>query len=331
MDRRLTVADDQGFDLLDALLDDPFAICSIVVDVEGRPVDYRFLRVSPCFGEMTGFENVEGRTIREIAPRVEAKWIELYGRVALDRTPARFREGSEVTGREYEVHAAPLDPPGHFVMTFRDVTALHQIEQEREAALEHAQHLLKELGHRVMNSFAAIASIIAMEARAAPEGGRAPLSRVQGRIQALAALYRRLDGASQVDEIDAADYLGGVVAGFRDSMAAPAGVTVDADLAPVALPTRRAVPLALVLNELLTNAVKHAFGGTGRGRISIALSTEGRTCSLRIADDGTGMSPAAPGSGVGRSLVAAFVGELDGELATATGPNGTVVTVTFPI
>jgi two-component sensor histidine kinase len=54
-------------------------------------------------------------------------------------------------------------------------------------------------------------------------------------------------------------------------------------------------------------------------------------CSLRIADDGTGMSPAAPGSGVGRSLVAAFVGELDGELATATGPNGTVVTVTFPI
>ncbi len=329
-ERTMTLSEERDFETLDTLLDGPFAICAIVTDDEGRPVDYRFLRASAGFREATGLEDVEGRTARELVPELEDKWIEFYGRVALDRVPAQFTEASAATGRDYEVRAAPLDPPGRFAMTFRDVTAQRRLEAEREAALGHAQHLLRELGHRVMNSFAGISAIVAMEARASPAEGRAALDRVQGRVQALASLYRRLDGAFHTDRVEISDYLGGIVGSFRDSLAASAGVTVDCDLRPLTLPAKAAVPLGLVVNELLTNAVKHAFEAGRSGTVRVTLDSAEGTCRLRVADDGGGVAEGAAGQGVGGTLVAAFVGELGGDLSTDTGPGGTCVTVTFP-
>lgn len=326
-ERNVTVAGDQGFEILDALLDVPFAICSIITDEAGRPCDCRFLRVSACLEQTTGFRGVEGRTLREIAPTVEQTWIDLCGRVALDREPARFTGSSAVNGREYDVRAAPLGPPGHFAMTFRDISDGRRLEAEHAAELEHAQHLLKELGHRVMNSFAAISAIVSMEARGTSAEGRAALEQVQGRVQALASLYRRLDGAPQVDCVEVSDYLGGIVASFRDSLAASAGVTVEAELRPMTLPTRAAVPLGLVANELLTNAVRHASRDGRSGTVRLSLEEEEGTCRLCVADNGAGIGEGD--SGVGQGLVAAFVGELGGKLSRESGPHGTRATVTF--
>lgn len=329
IERHLTAADDRGFELLDALLDGPFAVCRIVTDDAGRSVDYRFLRISRCFEESTGFQGIEGRTIREILPEVEPAAIERYGLVALERRPARFRESLAATGRDYEVRVAPLDPPGHFVLAFEDVTSLRRIAAEREAALGQAQHLLRELGHRVMNSFAAISAIIAMETRATPAEGRPPLERVQGRVQALAALYRRLDGAPQSDRIEVSDHLGGLVAAFRDSLAAAAGATVTAELAPLMMPARAAVPLALVANELLTGAVGRAGEAAPGGQVRVSLGALDGFGRLAISSERPGGSDGA--AGIGPGLVAAFVGELGGEIDTITGPRGTTVTVTFPV
>lgn len=330
-ERSMSVAGDHCFETLDAMLDGPFAICSIITDADGRPADYRFLRVSQCFEDTTGLKDVEGRTVLEVVPALERKWIDFYGQVALSGVPARFSEGSEVTGREYEVRAAPLDPPGRFVMTFKDVTELRKLESERAAALEHAQHLLRELSHRVMNSFAAISAVVSMEARATSGEGRAALDRVQRRVQALASLYRRLDGASQVDRIEVSDYLGGIVDSFRDSLAATSGVTVSANLAPITLNTQAAVPLGLVVNELLTNALKHAFTEGNAGSVTVSMQEEDGACRLRVADNGMGLAEPGNGrsAGVGRGLVAAFVGELGGDISVDAGPTGTSVTVTF--
>jgi two-component sensor histidine kinase len=329
-ERHIMGADDRAFEMLTAILDEPFAICAIITDADGRAADYRFLKVSACFEDATGFHGVEGRTVREIVPGVEQKWVDHYGNVALKRVPARFTERSAVTGREYDVRAAPIEPPGQFVMVFRDVTEIRRLEAEREQAFDHAQHLLKELGHRVMNSFAAISAILSMEARATPREHRAALERVQGRVQALAALYRRLDEASQVDRIEMADYLGGLVASFRDSLAAPAPVTVTCDFAAITLPTKTAVPLALVVNELLTNAIKHAFGDRGTGTVHVSFAATDGTCRLCVSDDGRGLADAREGSGTGRTLIDAFVGELGGELSSRSGPDGTRITVEFP-
>lgn len=328
-ERHIMATDDLSFNMLDALFDGPFAICSIITDADGAPVDVRFHRVSDCFEDATGLRDVQGRTVRDVLPTIEQTWIDRYGRVALDRAPARFTEHSAALGREFEVRAAPMEPSGRFVVAFRDLTEVRRQEAERAQALDHAQHLLKELGHRVMNSFAAISAILSMEARATPREGRPALERVQGRVQALAALYRRLDGASQADRIEMSDYLGGLVASFRDSLAAPAPVTVTADLTPITLPTQMAVPLALVVNELLTNAIKHAFADGRSGAVHVTLSVGEGQCRVSVADDGQGVVEGHEGSGVGRILIQAFVGELGGEISTRTGPDGTEVTVEF--
>ncbi|TNC68813.1 sensor histidine kinase [Rubellimicrobium roseum] len=331
MFQRLGLIDD-AFDAIAALVEDGFAICSLITDPEGRPVDYRFLRVNRRFEEMTGLRDVEGRTALELIPNLERRLVTLYGHVAQAREPARFRTVSALSGRDYEVVATPIEAPDGFAILFRDVTELARAEAEREAELQRAQHLLAELNHRVMNSFAAISSIVALEMRAAPPEARPPLERLQGRVQALGALYRRLDGASRADRIDVADYLGGNVASFRDALGAAAGVEITADVAPLTLPTRLAVPLGLVVNELVTNAVKHAFAPGQPGHVHVSLAAEGDLWRLTVADDGGGLGGTQTGgSGIGHVLVAAFVAELGGEMSVESGPRGTTTTVDFRV
>jgi len=325
-DRRMTVVDSGIYDTLDALLDRPFALCSIVTDAEGRAVDYLFLRVSPDFGDVTGLSTAEGRSALELVPELDRKWVDLYGRVALKRAPLRFRESSGLMGREVEVSAAPLDPPGCFVIAVRDVAVPAAPDSENLSALSHAERLLKELGHRVMNSFASISAILAMETRAAPPEGRDALRRVQGRVQALAALYRRLDGASEMDHMEVAGYLAGNLQSFRDALAAPAGLTVESDLAPLTLPTRAVIPLALVVNEILTDAAVQARESGRAGALRVTLRPEEGTCRLVLEHRG---GPLPEGS-ISHGLVTAFVAELAGDLAFEGGPDGTRVTIAFP-
>jgi two-component sensor histidine kinase len=324
-DRLMTVVDNGIYETLDALLDQPFALCSIVTDSEGQAVDYRFLRLSPGFQDATGLAGAEGRSALELVPDLDRKWLDLYGRVALDRAPLRFREASSVMGREVDVSAAPLDPPGCFVIAFRERTAL-PAEGEHTVAASQAEHLLKELGHRVMNSFASISAILAMETRAAPPDARDALRRVQGRVQALAALYRRLDGASEMDQMEVAGYLAGNLQSFRDALAAPAGLTVECDLQPLTLSTRAVIPLALVVNEILTDAVVQAREGGRTGPLRVTLRREGETGCLVIAHRGAPLP-----DGISRALVTAFVAELGGEMAFEEQPDGTSATVSFPV
>ncbi|WP_210529017.1 sensor histidine kinase [Rubellimicrobium arenae] len=329
MFQRMAMVDDTAFEAIAAFLEDAFAVCSIITDPEGRPADYRFLRVNRRFQELTGFEDAQGRTALDLVPTLEPKWIELYGRVAQGGEPLRFKETSLVTGRDYEVLAAPVNAPGCFALLLRDLTDLRRLEADQAAALEHAQNLLKELNHRVMNSFASISAIVAMERRAAPEGARPPLERLQGRIQALAALYRRLDGVSQIDRIDVAEYIGGNVASFRDAMGAAGPLSVSADLASLTLPTRLAVPLGLVVNELLSNAARHAFARGRAGTIHVALSYLDGLCRLVVSDDRCGEAEGSEDEGIGQSLIDAFASELGGEISVRAGPDGTSTTLEF--
>ena len=122
-DRRKTVVDSGIYETLDALLDGPFALCAIVTDADGQAVDYRFLRVSPGFEDATGLAGPRAAPPSSSSPASNASWLDLYGRVALDRAPQRFRDGSALTGRELEVLRRPARPAGHFVIALRDVAA----------------------------------------------------------------------------------------------------------------------------------------------------------------------------------------------------------------
>jgi PAS domain S-box-containing protein len=129
---QISVQDDAAlFRAVNAVIDDGFCLCEIILDADGRPEDYRFLSVNNRFSEMTGLSQADGRTALDLVPQLERHWIDTYGRVALDRTPVRFQSASDALGRVFDVYAAPADPPGRFTIVFRDVTAHLRSERER--------------------------------------------------------------------------------------------------------------------------------------------------------------------------------------------------------
>ncbi|EYD73302.1 Alcohol dehydrogenase, zinc-binding domain protein [Limimaricola hongkongensis DSM 17492] len=318
-------------DMFIGFLDDGFCTCEMITDAEGQPVDYRFLRMNPQFEAMTGLYGAQGRTALDMVPGLEPFWIETYGRIALQGESRRFQQESAAMGRHFDVYATPIEPHGRFAIVFRDITETKRIEAEREAALAEAQQLLAELNHRVMNSLGTISSIIAMESRARAEGeGREALGRIRSRVHAVASLYRRLNASGSIESVCSRDYLDKIVEGLASSIGRD-GIGIEARIAPVRLSTRIAVPLGLIVNELVTNSLKYAFAPGTTGRVIVALDVldHGRL-QLSVCDDGCGLGPAARSdSGIGQQLVRAFAAQLGASPSTESGPGGTTVTVRF--
>ena len=116
-------ASEENYRKLFATMLDGFAVHEIICDAAGRPVDYRFLSVNSAFERLTGLHapDVVGRTVREVMPKTESKWIERYGRVALAGEAMEFEEYSDVLKKHFEI-AAFQPKPGQFATVFIDIT-----------------------------------------------------------------------------------------------------------------------------------------------------------------------------------------------------------------
>jgi len=121
---------EERYRLLFSEMVEGFALHEIVVDDQGKPIDYIFLDINPAFEKLTGLKHkqVVGKRIREVLPNIEAYWIEIYGKVALTRQDVLFENFSEDLGKWYQVHA--FSPkPGQFAATFLDITKRKKVEE----------------------------------------------------------------------------------------------------------------------------------------------------------------------------------------------------------
>jgi PAS domain S-box-containing protein len=122
-------------------IDEGFCIIEVVFDRENQPVDYRFIEVNPSFEKLTGIpvtEALSGKTVREIIPNFEERWIELYGRIALTGEPARFEEGSEAMNRWFDVYGFRVggESSRKIAILFNNTTERKLAELERERLLK---------------------------------------------------------------------------------------------------------------------------------------------------------------------------------------------------
>lgn len=321
-----------------SVIDEGYCLCEMIFDAEGHAADYRFLEVNSLFAEMTGLVDATGRTALDLVPGLEAFWIETYARVAAGEV-MRFESGSEQMGRFFDVFATPVKPEGRFALIFRDISARRQAEAEREAARARAESLLAELNHRVMNTLAMISSIMRMERRQQDDQDLAAevLDRMQNRLHAVSALYRALNSTMAETDVAARAYLTQLTDNLSRAIADKDRIRITANIADVMIPTAQAAPLGLILNELVTNALKYAFPGGRNGTVTVTLASDDNgQLQLTIADDGVGMDAAADtpsevaGHGNGALLIAAFADQLSGELVQDSGPGGTRVALTFP-
>jgi two-component sensor histidine kinase len=163
-----------------------------------------------------------------------------------------------------------------------------QIEQF-ESQIRERDTLMRELQHRVKNNLQLITALVRLEARSAAEGETVALARLASRIDALTVLYRILsDDTVDGSDIDLGQYLSDIAdAVIRAS--AGEGVTYDVDPGYCPLSVNIAMPAGLLVNEMLTNALKYAFVGRSGGRIKVACAVEDGRVSVVVSDDGVGL------------------------------------------
>ncbi len=182
-----------------------------------------------------------------------------------------------------------------------------------------------EVDHRVKNNFQMILGLIEMQAaRAADPELKAALADTAARISGFARAHRRLHGAEMgLQAVNLVGYLRGLCEDLDDAASFGRSVTFESDLAEFSLSQDRAVAAGTIVNELVTNALKHAFepGGPGQVRVSLRPAAGGR-CALTVSDNGRGL-PAdyRSGNGLGHRILGALVKQIEGDLRVGEGPG----------
>jgi len=216
----------------------------------------------------------------------------------------------------------PGDKVQQILLAIEDVTERVRLEREHAIAGERIGMLLQELTHRVKNSLQIIAAMVSIEARSHKGGeGKAALERVSHRINALGQLYSKLSAANTVEAVDAATYLDELCRDLIASVHKEGGTSIalETDIESELLPTDRAITIGLMVNELVTNAVKYGFPGDTTGTVVVRLKRVPGELRLTVADNGQGVDPRRADSGLGGRLVEGFAQLLGGEVEWESG------------
>lgn len=212
--------------------------------------------------------------------------------------------------------------------------AVRRASQERDRELAERDLFLEEFDHRVKNNFTLVAALLDMQRRRAKDTeAQEALSSALNRVESIARAHRHLyrGAAASPGDVDMAVYLEELCAALAEALFLRGAITLDCSCDHAAVPRDRAVSIGLIVNELVTNAAKHAFAGRESGTIEVRFETAPRGWKLTVRDDGVGL-PEKPKArskdgGLGQRLIEGFVRQARGKASTETGPEGTRVTV----
>ncbi|HKJ66006.1 MAG TPA: histidine kinase dimerization/phosphoacceptor domain -containing protein, partial [Desulfopila sp.] len=184
------------------------------------------------------------------------------------------------------------------VGTITDVTVLRQKElrlreqdDELQKSLQEKEMLLREIHHRTKNNMLIIISMLELQRLELDgEQQRTIFQEMENRIRSMALVHEKLYTAQNLNRIDMGSYLNDIARSLLSSMVINSTIDLDLQAEPISIDIDHAVPIGLVVNEIITNAIKHAFPKSRRGTISVtAKRTDNSHLHLIIADDGIGL------------------------------------------
>jgi two-component sensor histidine kinase len=221
------------------------------------------------------------------------------------------------------------------------VAALEQAVASRtrdlRTALDRQTALLHELDHRVKNNLQLISSLVLMQARRAEVPPvREALTGMHERLTAMGVAHRRLFQSEDVGRFDLSEFVRDLVGELRGPAGRP-DVAFFCDLAPVMAPSAQAAPLALLLNELLTNALRHGFPVGRGGTVTIKVTESAQRLWIEIADDGVGEFPDGDAAGdgceqgFGLTIVELLGRQLQAEISRESAEPGVRVRISLPL
>ncbi len=222
------------------------------------------------------------------------------------------------------------------IATVRDVSDQRAVERRMATSLREKEVLLREVHHRVKNNMAVMSSLFYLQRRYAkdPETVRV-FEDSEARVRSMAMVHEVLYRSSDLSAVDFSRYLESLVAHlanvYRETVT---DLRLERDIEPIRLSLDQAVPCGLLLNEVLTNAFKHAFVDGTPAVLRVHARARDGAVLIDIMDNGVGIPDHVPSAGrqtLGVRLMQALTEQLDGSLVTARQERGTRSSLVFPL
>jgi two-component sensor histidine kinase len=199
-------------------------------------------------------------------------------------------------------------------------------------ALEHQAMLTREMSHRVKNSLASVVGLLRVQSRNAPsENVRDALDAAASRITTIAQVHDHLWRSTRIGFVDIADFAGELCRKLQETVPH----TVCCTFGPLIISADKAIPLGLLINELVTNSAKHAYPD-GYGEIQISGEQRGANLHVEVSDRGIGLPKDfdidQPRASLGFKVIKSLLAQLDGRIAVASNtPQGVTVQLDVPL
>jgi two-component sensor histidine kinase/tetratricopeptide (TPR) repeat protein/GAF domain-containing protein len=265
--------------------------------------------------ETTG--DLVGRHVSEITPS-EGRESRVHAYEEVLRTGIPYFGQHKISTssgfRYYQVKAFRMG--SRVGMSISDVSEMMQMRDSLQASLHEKEVMLKEIHHRVKNNMQVISSLLNLQSRYITDAQALEYFKqsVQ-RVNTMALVHEKLYQSENLAEVRMDAYIEEFVQLLRTSFREKKHIEIVTTVEPVRLSIDAAVPVGLIINELLTNAMKYAFAGRDAGTISITLMHHGTSCRLQIADNGVGLPADVTmenPSTLGMQLVSALSAQLAG-------------------
>lgn len=286
---------------------------------------YRF--ANRKFQEWYATNDIVGKHLKEIAGERPYQMIRNYVDTALSGSPITFdyaRVYPDGRRRFVEIAYIPHFAADGQVLGFftlvQDLTERKVAEEQIKASLEEKVLLIKEIHHRVKNNLQVISSLLYLQAeQIADPRLRTILQDSQNRVKSMALIHEKLYQAKDQVRVDVAEYIQNLTGYlFRSYAAQASGIQLHVKVDNVQLGIDTAMPCGLIINELLSNALKHAFPAEHCGEIHVELRCEpDDRYTLVVRDNGVGIPPEVDlqkHSSLGLQLVHTLVKQLDGSI-----------------
>ncbi|WP_407873967.1 GAF domain-containing protein [Qipengyuania nanhaisediminis] len=301
--------------------------------------------------ELTGFafEELQGKALHDVIhhTRPDGSHYPLE-ECPIDRA---FPENAQTEGEEVFVHRDGSFYPVHFTAspirdeasnTIGTIIEVRNIADERERASELAEALkakdilLHEVNHRVKNSLQVVTSLLTLQARKAEDENLVnSLQEARNRVAVIAAMHQRLYSTSDHDHVDFGDYLADLADEAMQSMGSGDRIKLHAAIdRGIVMNLRQAVPLALVVSELITNAIKYAYPDDAAGEVFVGLDDRGDHVAICIHDEGVGLPDGfdpSQSAGLGMKIVTSLLRQVRGEFSLPETSRGARFDIKIPV
>ncbi len=208
------------------------------------------------------------------------------------------------------------------------IRRIQQQQQSLQRGIDEKTVLLRELHHRVKNNLQVVAGLLNLQSTAVADPRDAQLfNRTGDRVSSIALIHEQLYKTDDLRQIPFDRYLEELTGHIRAAVQRE-DISVEVEAESIALDVDVAIPCGMIVNELVSNAFKHAFDGADSGSIRVSMATREGVHVLEVTDSGSGM-PDRPRQSLGMTLVHTLVEQINGTIDVVAG-DGTTVRVRFP-